>query len=280
MSAYSDVLHLHYAIDETTLEIGLHANPQVAKAVIPQSRLPEFTPAILQGLQLGLDKMLGDQDRAVVGNPDLFLQRFVAYMSVPSLLGPEVATNPTVIRSFADFTSDITRNIGILMAVPKSLHRFILPYLQSYSYHRKVMAEHVEPVVRARRANSQQQAPNFLQGLLEFQKPDGSRYTNAQVAQAVLLVAFASVHTTSMNLSFCLYWLIARPDLRERLEMEIKQVLGDDGPITDESLQKMVFMDNFIREVLLQGVDKLGTTKAVVCDVYTFANGYQVPKGV
>lgn len=276
---------MHYVIDPTTFEIGFKVNPAVAKDVIPANKIPGFTENIIKGLELGLHELVGDKQSITIDKVDVFMQRFVAYMSVPSLVGPEVATNPTVIRSFADFTKDVTSNIGIFLATPKFLHRFLLPYLQSVAWHRRVMKEHVAPVVRARREKMKQLGeqhelpPNFLQGLLEFQKPDGSYYSDEEVAQSVLLVAFASVHTTSMNLSFCLYWLLARPDLQERLEKEIKDVLGDDGPITSEALDKMVFLDNFIREVLRQGVDKLATTKAVLCDTYTFANGYQVPKG-
>ncbi|KAI9271880.1 cytochrome P450 [Phascolomyces articulosus] len=208
-------------------------------------------------------------------------------MSVASLVGLEVETNATVIKSFADFTTDVTSNIGIFMMTPKFLHRFIIPYLQQVEWHRQVMRDHVLPVVRKRKEKMRQAEekgvphgldPNFLQGLIEYKKPNGDHYTDEEVAQSILLVAFASVHTTSVNLSFCLYWLLARPDLREKLEKEMQEALGD-GPITNEGLKQMVFLEQFIREVLRQGVDKLANAKAVLADVYTFANGYQVPKG-
>lgn len=279
-----DVLHLHYALDPKTFEIGFKVNPSVAKSVIPASKMRNFTAGILKGLQYGLDQLVGDHEIYTVSNPNFFLQRFVAYMSVPTLVGQEVATHPDVLASFADFTGDITSNIGIFMATPKWLHPWLLPHLSSFHKHQKVMIDHVKPVVQARRkqmellGENHNLPPNFLQGLIEFKKADGTYYTDDEVALSVLLVAFASVHTTSMNLSFSIYWLIARPDVRGRIEQEIKDVLGD-APVDDDKLTQMTYLDNFIREVLRQGVDKLANTKAVLSDVYTFANGYQVPKG-
>ncbi|KAI8068359.1 cytochrome P450 [Gongronella butleri] len=278
-----DVLHLHYAIGKTTFEIGFHANPVVARQAIPKNKMGNFTKDILIGLDQGLNNLLSDDKEVIINNPSQFLQRFVAHMSVPTLVGGEVGTNKYVIESFAAFTGDITGNIATLMLIPKFLHGWVLPYLQSFHRHRVIMAEHMVPVVRARRAQveagkefdpSQQ---TFLQGLIEYEKPDGTKYTDEELAEAVLLIAFASVHTTSMNLSFCLYWLIARPDLKDKMVAEIQQVLGDE-PITSDKLDEMTFLDNFVREVLRQGVDKLANGKKVL-KTFTFNNGFQVPKG-
>lgn len=82
-----------------------------------------------------------------------------------------------------------------------------------------------------------------------------------------------------MNLSFALFWLLARPDVLAELRAEIDQVLdAHNGEITDDSLKEMVFLDRFMRQVLRLGVDKLATGKKAMQD-YTFMNGYQVPEG-
>ncbi|KAI8391452.1 cytochrome P450 [Radiomyces spectabilis] len=281
----TDVLYLHYAFDEMTFKIAFTVNPPVARSVIPNSKMGGFTANILKGMDQGLEDLL-PQEVTTVKDVAFFLQRFVAYMSVPSLVGPEVATNPEVLASFADFTGDITSNIGIFMATPKWLHKFITPYLQSFSHHRRVMVEHVIPVIKARRQKMAEAAakgephnltPTFLQGLIEHVKPDGTTIPEFELSQSVLMIAFASVHTTSMNLSFSLYWLLARPDLRKRMMDEIETVLGDD-PITMEGLEKMPFLESFVREVLRQGVDKLANGKKAL-KTFTFSNGFQIPKG-
>lgn len=282
-----DVLFMHYVFDPMTFEVAFQVNPSVAKDVVPASMMPKYTAGILRGLDRALEERMGDKDRLVIDKPSQFLQSFVGYMSVPTLLGEELESNRQVIQSFAEFTGDVTSNVGIFLTLPTCLHRFILPYLQRVHHHRQVMREHVMPVVSARRQKMREAEArgephhlpkNFLQGLTEYKKPDGSQYEDEEVARSVLMIAFAAVHTTSMNLSFCLHWLMARPDLKATLEKEINQVLGD-GPITDEGLKQMVFLDQFVRESLSQSVDKLANGKKVLPEQgYTFANGYQVPQ--
>ncbi|KAI9315675.1 cytochrome P450, partial [Dichotomocladium elegans] len=283
-----DVLFLHYCIDAPTFEIGMHVNPVIAKEVVPPIKVAGMTDSIVEGMDRGLKEMFGDKDRVDVKNPNFFFQRLVAYMSVPALLGDEFKTNETVIHTFADFTNDVTSNVGTFLAVPRPLHRFIMPFLQSIEKHRSVVREHIQPVIHARRIKMRSAAergeepdlaPSFLQGINAYVKPDGTMYTEAEVAQSSLLLAFASVHTTSMNLSFALHWLLARPDLREQLEKEIETVLGA-APITSEALKEMPFMDQFLREAIRQSTDKLANSKKVMPpNGYTFANGYQVPQG-
>ncbi|KAF7728267.1 hypothetical protein EC973_006441 [Apophysomyces ossiformis] len=281
-----DVLHLHYVVDPLTFEIGMTVNPVVAKLAIPSPKIPQYTDRIIVGLNRGLERLLGDEESITLKHPSLFFQKWVAYMSVPSLIGEEVATNTDVISSFANFTGDVTNNIPAFMIIPKIFHRFLLPFMQSKNHHRQVMRDHVVPVIRRRRAKMAEAAAqgkphglelNFLQGLIEYVKPDGSQYSDEDIANAILLVAFASVHTTSMNMSFALYWLLARPDLLVELKKEMNDVLGD-GPVTSEGLEKMKFLDCFLRESLRRGVDKLAGSKKVLQD-FTFSNGYQVPKG-
>jgi cytochrome P450 len=277
-----DLLHLNYFLDKTTMEIGFQANPAVAKLAVPPQRMPTYVPGVQEGLDRALVDLIKGQETFLVEKPSTFFQNFVAYMSVPTLIGEEFKMNPHVIKSFAEFTNDITSNIGIFMAVPKSLHRFIIPYISTIEEHTKVMDEYIIPVVKAYRANPEQfeqkHGPNFLQGLAGFVKPDGTFYSDREVANSVLLVAFASVHTTSMNMSFALYWLLARPDLKKQFLDEIDRVLPGDTPLTFDALKEMTFLENFMRESFRQSADKLANGKKALVD-YTFANGYQVPKG-
>ncbi|KAI8640968.1 cytochrome P450 [Parasitella parasitica] len=268
---------------------GIKANPIVAKATVASSKMPMYIHGIQVGLERGVEALFNEDGATVVETPSPFFQNFVAYMSVPTLLGEEMATNVEVIRSFAEFTGDITKNVGIFMMLPKFLHPYLAKYLQSASKHHQVMEKYVAPVIQARREKMKQAQEagvehgleyNFLQGLMEFENTDdpSKPYTEKEIAHAVLLVAFASVHTTSMNLSFAIYWLIARPDLKATLLEEIEHFAPGNTHVTHEALHKMQFLNNFMREVLRQGVDKLANGKKALND-YTFKNGYQVPKG-
>lgn len=268
----------------------MKVNPVVAKAALANSKMSNLVPGIQFGLENAVKVLLTEKVN-YINRPSDFLQSFVAYMSVPSLVGDEFALDKEVIKSFAGFTNDVIKNVGIFLAVPKFLHKFVLPYVQSAHKHKDVMAKHIGPTVLQRREKMRLAAQagvehglpdDFLQGLIEYSEIDEEgniiAYDNIQIAHAILMVAFASVHTTSMNLSFSLYWLLARPDLLAQLMEEINRVCPGKSPITHEELSQMKFLNNFMREVLRQGSDALGHGKKAIRD-YTFSNGYQVPKG-
>ncbi|KAL9541263.1 hypothetical protein MBANPS3_009220 [Mucor bainieri] len=285
-----DLLHLDYVFDHHTMAIGIKANPIVAKATVPNNKMPMYIPGIQIGLERGVQTLFNKDEPTIVNHPSPFFQNFVAYMSVPTLLGEEMATNAEVIKSFAEFTGDVTKNVGIFLMVPKFFHPYLVSYLQSANKHYEVMEKYVAPVIVERREKMKQAQEagvehglenNFLQGLMEFENtddPNKSSYSEKELAHAVLLVAFASVHTTSMNLSFSIYWLIARPDLKAQLLEEIERIVPGNTPVTHEALNQMQFLNNFMREVLRQGADRVANGKKALRD-FTFKNGYQVPKG-
>lgn len=114
------------------------------------------------------------------------------------------------------------------------------------------MLKHIVPAVHERRekirlaeAASKEHGlvDNFLQGLIKYVTTDEngaqSYLSVEQIAQSVLLIAFASAHTTSTNLSLTIYWLLARPDLVEKLIAEIQRVIPwENEPVTPEALSK------------------------------------------
>lgn len=286
-----DLLHLDYVLEPEIMDIGIKVNPIIAKSTLPNQKMPYYIPGIQFGLENAVNELLKHGEPTIINQPSTFFQNFVAYMSVPSLVGEEFSTNPDVIKSFAEFTGDVIKNISVFLAIPKFLHKLVLPYLQSAKKHTKVMEDNIAPVIELRREKMKLASEagqdhglkaSFLQGLIEYTYVDENgntkQYNAVELSHAILLVAFASVHTTSMNLSFSIYWLLARPDLMEKLMEEIDRVVPGDTPVDSAKLAEMKFLNNFMREVLRQGADRLANGKKAMKD-FTFSNGYQVAKG-
>lgn len=288
----ADVLRLHYVFDFEAIVRGRDITPVIAKQVIPSAKMPMYIPGIQLGLETAIHSRFNTNSPTILKNPSHFFQRLVSYMSVPSLLGEEFQNNLPVIEAFGQFTYDVIHNVIFWKLVPDAFHPLILPYVRSVEKHRQALFEHVIPVVHMRRekirqaelANEDHGLPeNYLTSLIQYvlDTDDNGQpvyYTDDQIVDGILSVAFASVHTSSMNLSFCLYWLLARPDLKGKLLEEIEQVMPGSTPVTGEGLAKMSFMNNFVRESLRQGANIVGSGKKVMKD-YTFANGYQIPQG-
>jgi cytochrome P450 len=283
---------MHYSIDFDMLVMGKEAVQIIAKLVIPLAKMPVYTPAIQHGLETGIQSKFHATKPTILAHPSPFFQNLVAYMTVPSLLGDEFHNNVALIKSFAEFTYDITGNIMYWKLIPRVLHPFFISYFQSADKHRQAVFEHVIPVVHERREKIRQAKEagvdheledTFLNGLIQY--PTGTDEhgntlyaTDDLIVDAVLGSAFASVHTTSLNMSFCLYWLLARPDLKAKFLEEMNRVVPGNTPIDAERLAQMKFMNNFVRESLRQSVNVVASGKKVMQD-YTFSNGYQVPKG-
>ncbi|GAA5801963.1 hypothetical protein HPULCUR_007423 [Helicostylum pulchrum] len=289
---FTETQFLHYALNSKTLHLGTFGVGKIAKFVIPNPKVPRYIPGIQAGLENGIRALLTEKVN-VIQNPSKFFQDYISYVSVPNLLGQEFSLNKEVLHSFAAFTGDILKNIPIFLLAPRSLHPFILPFIKSSKKHTETMEKYIPPVVLERREVMKRAAEaglehhgledNFLQGLIEFVQTDDNgnkfQYDEKELAQLVLLLAFASLHSVSLNLSFCIYWLLARPDLEEKLTKEIELVFpGDQQAITEDGLDRMPFLNNFLREVFRQGSSNLSMNKKAMLD-YTFSNGYQIPKG-
>lgn len=271
--------------------LSTKANAVVVKLVLNNQRVPLLIPTIQDGLDRGANVLLKHNEPTIIDRPSVFLQNYVAYMSVGSLIGEEVATETEVIKSFAQFTGDIIGNVPFFVFLPGFLHSYILPFLQKSYKHHHVMEKHVMPMVAKRReklklakeAGQEHEIPyDLLESLIEYVYTDDNgneiTFTDKEISHNVLMIAFAAVHTTSTNLSFCIYWLIARPDLKEKLLEELNRVTPGKTRVTHQDLLDMPFLNNFVRESLRQSVDRLAVQKKAMHD-YTYYNGYQVPEG-
>ncbi|KAF1797439.1 cytochrome P450 [Mucor lusitanicus] len=287
----NDMLHLNYLFTDREMILSSKANAVVVRAVLTSQRVPLLIPTIQEGLERGANALFNSNGPTIVKKPSVFLQEYVAYMSIGSLIGEEIATNTEVIQSFAQFTGDIIGNVSYFVFLPKFMHSYILPFLQTSYKHHHVMEKYVMPMIAERReklrlareaGKEDELERDFLHDLAEYVyiDEDGKEtlFTEKELAHNVLMIAFAAVHTTSTNLSYCIYWLIARPDLKQKLMEEINRITPGKSRITHQNLLDMSFLNNFVRESLRQSVDRLAVQKKVMHD-YTYYNGYQVPKG-
>jgi ent-kaurene oxidase len=111
----------------------------------------------------------------------------------------------------------------------------------------------VSPIVRERRKKEAENDPtyekpdDFLQWLMDeaWSERDGQP---DELVHRLLVLALASVHTTSMTAAQTLFDLIARPEYIEPLREEILQALAKDGGWKKTTLTKMVKLDSFMKE--------------------------------
>lgn len=81
-----------------------------------------------------------------------------------------------------------------------------------------------------------------------LEEATGMQRTVGPLAERLLFVNFASIHTTSVACTHALFHLAARPEYIKALREEAELIIASDG-WTKDSMQKMPLLDSFLREV-------------------------------
>ncbi|KAM6499133.1 Cytochrome P450 [Amanita muscaria] len=99
------------------------------------------------------------------------------------------------------------------------------------------------------------------------------------LVNALLIVIFASLHTTSMSFTNVLFELATRPEYVQPLRDEIEAVIQEEGGWSKDSVRKLCKMDSFIKECLrVSNLGLLTMIRKTMKD-FTFADGTTIPAG-
>ncbi|OCK76822.1 cytochrome P450 [Lepidopterella palustris CBS 459.81] len=142
----------------------------------------------------------------------------------------------------------------------------------------------VSPIVKERRKKEAENDPSyekpddFLQWLMDEAWSERDAQPDALVHR-LLVLALASVHTTSMTAAQTLFDLIARPEYIEPLREEILEALATDGGWKKTTLTRMRKLDSFMKESQrFNGPSLIGFKRAAM-EPITLHDGTILPKG-
>lgn len=90
---------------------------------------------------------------------------------------------------------------------------------------------------------------DLLSMLLQAQDEDGSRMTDKQLRDEVMTLFGAGHETTAVALTWSLYLLAQHPEIEERIQAEVDQVLGDRHPTVDD-LPGLRFTEQVVLETM------------------------------
>ncbi|KIM22630.1 hypothetical protein M408DRAFT_28548 [Serendipita vermifera MAFF 305830] len=104
------------------------------------------------------------------------------------------------------------------------------------------------PLIEARlRLDPSEWPDDFITWLL-VNAPESDR-TVDEIVRRVLIVNFAAIHTSSLNLGHALYWLLARPKYIAPLREEIEETVGRLG-WTKDAIGQMPKLESFMKECM------------------------------
>ncbi|RGB29953.1 cytochrome P450 [Rhizophagus diaphanus] len=237
-----------------------------------------YTERVQRQLIKSIDEMIGNGK--VLEPPLKFFQFIIAKPIAATMVGEELSDDKELVNSFANVTTDFIP----FLSIPPVLN-FIHPYL-----HQQVMIELIKkkitPVIEERLREMKESGDNYvspidiLQRYIELLHKDYTVDIDV-VTDYMIISIFASVHTTSNFLTFCLHELVNNPQFLKEILEEQEQLYksNEKSYYFTEQIARMEKLDSFIKETMRVNVNNVALQHKTLSSYFTFSNGYQVPKG-
>ncbi|KAI9268108.1 cytochrome P450 [Phascolomyces articulosus] len=232
--------------------------------------LKYFTPRAVHYLDVGLEDILGDMQGKKKDLPHLYplVQRMVSRASASVFVGEKLCNDPNLVTSFQEITGDLGAHIRFsnpwlepFQSLMKLKMWAIGKFSTSTRKHRSVMLKALIPEIKSRMElakNPNWERPNdILQDLIENFKAPAGRDFATHITNEIIVLIFASIHTTSENGTIVLYRILNTPGLVEELFKEQQEVLTKAGldpngksseVFTFDIIKNMVKLDSVCRE--------------------------------
>ncbi len=113
--------------------------------------------------------------------------------------------------------------------------------------------------------------------MFEMVDEEGRKFTNDDLFAQVRTFMVAGHETTSMAMTWTTLLMAKYPEIQQKVQEEIKGIIGKDEEITYEKLCKMKYLDNCIKESMRLYPPALLVGRTALKDVQF--GPYTVPKG-
>jgi len=211
------------------------------------------------------------------------MQRLICRISSRVFVGAPLCRNSDYHVLASNTSVDIIKVAYIIAMVPKPFKPIVARIVSKIPSYIRQMKNILGPIIEERLAKMEalgenwNDAPNdMLMWLMSEAK--GVEKSLEGLTRRMLLVNFASIHTTSNTFTRVLYRLLDNPEYIEPLRQEVEVVVAEDG-WTKAGLDKMHNVDSFIRESQRLDVFAIAGVARLTLRPFTFSNGVTIPAG-
>ncbi|KAF5713247.1 ent-kaurene oxidase [Fusarium mundagurra] len=210
-------------------------------------KLVSLTKVMKEELDYALTKEMPDMkdDEWVEVDIASIMVRLISRISARVFLGPEHCRNQEWLTTTAEYSESLFITGFILRVVPHILRPFVAPLLPSYrtllrnvSSGRRVIGD----IIRSQHGGGNE---DILSWMVEAATGEEKQIDN--IAQRMLILSLASIHTTAMTMTHAMYDLCAHPEYIEPLRDEVKGVVGASG-WDKTALNRLHRLDSFLKE--------------------------------
>ncbi|KAF8463176.1 cytochrome P450 [Russula ochroleuca] len=211
------------------------------------------------------------------------LQRVICRATNRIFVGVPLCRDRDYLNLNVTYAANVVKFGMIISLFPKPLKLVVSRMLSNLPSQIQQEIEFIKPMVEERFAKMQEYGedwddkPNDLL-MWHMSEAKGVERSVEGLARRLLVINFASIHSTSTTLTQVLYRLLANPEYIEPLRQEVDSVITEEG-WTKAGMDKMHKIDSFIRETQrVDGFNLLSMTRLALRP-FTFSNGVTVPAG-
>ncbi|KAI1063802.1 hypothetical protein LB506_005617 [Fusarium annulatum] len=221
-------------------------------------------------------------------------QKMLSGITNRAFLGLPLCRNEEMLKLGIAFAQDIPLSSMMMKLIPSFVKPLVAPLItRSNRIHTREFEKMLEPEIKARLEEYDSQDEHvksdrndYLQWLIEQAKEIGNpkNWQVSALAQRVLLLNFASIHTTTFAVTHALLDIASSsPDLILELRDEVESVLKQhDGKWNKRAVAQLEKVDSAIRESQRKNsIVSIGVSRTVVAEKgVTFPSGTHVSKGL
>ncbi|KAH9895453.1 cytochrome P450 [Xylariomycetidae sp. FL2044] len=251
----------------------------VVRGPVTQS-IPGWTPDFLDEAQLALDELVR------VGNDYEAIPLYeivattVARMANRVYVGTEFCRNEEYLRNATDYAQAIVLTAELIRPFPDWLKHVLIRIMPVWRHRKKAevfLRTYIEDRLNGKLDENGNKPTDLVQRLIDAAPP--IEKTVPQLAERVMALNVASIHTTTMTLTGGLYQLAQQPE--KYADVLRKEVLDnlEGGQITNTTLANLPMMESFLRETGRFTNAGLMTMQRNARQDFKFSDGTVIPAG-
>ncbi|KAL5448482.1 hypothetical protein PMIN07_001004 [Paraphaeosphaeria minitans] len=281
--AVEDLMEVKYTGLLADEPLGVHA---VRADLTPA--LARLNPMVYSEVLQALEEVMPTCEDWTAVNIYGKLVSMVAMITGRVLVGPDLCRDKEFQRLSIEYTMQlITAQLEIKKIRPlfKPWSAPRLDSVKKLHTSRKDLANFLEPIIQARRdaekSDPDGQRPDDMVAWLMNRNGEFGIKSTHHLAQIVLGLIFASIHTTTLTATNILYTLAVQTEYIEPIREEIRQVMTDNGgTISTRALQQMMKLDSYMKESMRFYPPGFTSFQRKVTRGFTLSNGQYIPAGV
>ena len=160
-------------------------------------------------------------------------------------------TDPARLRRTEKLIAQATGRSSAILAFMRPLHVDLGPWSpwgRFLAVRRALDAVLFEEIARARREQGAGRE-DILAKLIEQSAEQGDPLADLEVRDELLTMLVAGHGTTTAGLAWALQWILGDPQVRERAQAEVREVVGD-GSLEMAHLSRLRYLDAAVQETL------------------------------